>query len=394
MNDSTKLPGTPRSPHPVSPSFSQSPTLVMIVTAEPARVAGITSDLEQTGALVSVTPTAGEATKLLRTTTHDLVIIDKDLPRGSAFKLLERVRAAVPETSAVLLADSIEATDAVRAMRVGARDVLDPADPAIAQRISAIAQTARTSADRSRDDMRMGSLCSKLSVSRGALAGSVGKLCDDLLGAFGELSSQLDDVSMATELNSMLRQELDVESLLHTQLEFLLARIGSMNAGIFLPSPEGDYSLGAYINYDMPRDSAEVLLDDLADIVAPAFENDRRVVQMPTADARSTRLANDAPRFDGHAVLAVGCHDESPAPHTGAPPSQRTTPAGTPEAAAENETECLAVIVLFRRERVGFRDDAVRTLQIAADLFAQQLGRVIRLHHRHHPEDEWGLDAA
>ena len=54
-------------------------------------------------------------------------------------------------------------------------------------------------------------------------------------------------------------------------LEFTLSKIGSTNAAIFLPTSSGDYSLGAYVNYDIPRDGIEIMLDQLADVLAPNF---------------------------------------------------------------------------------------------------------------------------
>ena len=71
-------------------------------------------------------------------------------------------------------------------------------------------------------------------------------------------------VTLASEFNSLIRQELDLESLLRVSVEFILGKSGPTNAAVFLPAASGDYSLGAYVNYDCPKDSAEVLMDQLA----------------------------------------------------------------------------------------------------------------------------------
>ena len=78
------------------------------------------------------------------------------------------------------------------------------------------------------------------------------------------------------------------------------------------------------------------------------------------------RLGDHAHGLDGHAVACFACrHDD----------------------------ECLAVVTLFRDRRTGFGDDHVGMLNALADLFAQQLARVIQIHHRHIPKEQWGADA-
>lgn len=58
--------------------------------------------------------------------------------------------------------------------------------------------------------------------------------------------------------------------------------------------------------------------------------------------------------------------------------------------ACREHDECLAVLSLFRDKRSAFAESDVKLLQIIADQFAGQLARVIRVHHRHLPKDEWG----
>ena len=82
-----------------------------------------------------------------------------------------------------------------------------------------------------------------------------------------QCDDQMKNIALASELNTIFRQELDLESLLRTVLEYTLRKVGSTNAAIFLPSSTGDFTLGAYVNYDCPRDTAETLLDHLADIL-------------------------------------------------------------------------------------------------------------------------------
>lgn len=116
-------------------------------------------------------------------------------------------------------------------------------------------------------------MCRRLNTAREQVSQQVDTLCSDLVNAYQELADHMNQVTTATEFKGLIRNELDIESLLRTTLEFVLSRSGPTNAAIFLPTTSGDYSLGAYVNYDCPKETVDVLLDHLANVVAPRFEN-------------------------------------------------------------------------------------------------------------------------
>ncbi|MBZ0170758.1 MAG: hypothetical protein K8E66_00110, partial [Phycisphaerales bacterium] len=151
---------------------------------------------------------------------------------------------------------------------------------------------------------------------------------------------------------------------------YLLARVGSTNAGVFLPNSMGEYSLGAYINYDRPKESAEPMLESMAGVIAPVFEEDREVVRLTRAAQVRERLGEHGAWLEDQSVLAIGCYDHPGVEHA----------------------ECLAVLCLFRDRRMPFSLQTARTVQIASELFGRQMSRVIHVHHRHLPEDVWGED--
>lgn len=346
------------------------PGLALLLAGDGPGSEAVTAALASLGVVCSTARGTREASRLARDVEHDLAIIEITARRDVA-AAIGSLAEACPGLACVAVGSGPTPAAVMAAIRAGASDVIDTADAAtLRQRLAAALTGARDARARRAREVRIRALCQRLHAAREELGDRVGSLCTDLLGAYRGLSEQLDDVAMASELNGVLRQELEVESLLRTQLEFLLARMGSMNAGIFLPSHSGDYTLGAYINYDLAKETAEATLDTLADTLPGQFEASRRVVHLSDDAALTEHLGDAAGLLSGRSVLAVACHDD---------------------AATEKDAECLAVIVLFRRARVGFTEQAVRTLQIAADLFAQQLGRVIRVHHRHLPEDQWGL---
>src|SRR6185436_11876429 len=107
-------------------------------------------------------------------------------------------------------------------------------------------------------------------------------------------SGQVLELSIASEFNGLIRQELDVESLLRTALEFILAKTGPTNAAVFLPATSGDFSLGAYVNYDCPKDTADVLLDHLAVVIAPRMEHQAELKSLATPEELAAFLGDDA----------------------------------------------------------------------------------------------------
>jgi hypothetical protein len=51
-------------------------------------------------------------------------------------------------------------------------------------------------------------------------------------------------------------------------------------------------------------------------------------------------------------------------------------------------------MTLFRDRSTPFPDELVPQLKVMSDLFAKQLARVIRIHHRHLPDKQWtGFDS-
>lgn len=306
-----------------------------------------------------------EAIEHIKTVDCDLIIIERALPNADGIDLLGELSTNHPAIVGVIVGQIENTEDAVRAMRAGACDIIS-----IQNRC---AETARRLADsvkraqrvRQRDARldRLKKLCHNLDNARREVSGQVGDLCNDLVEAYKDLSDQFGDVKLATELNALMRQELDIESLLRTMLEFTLSKIGSTNAAVFLPTSSGDYSLGAYVNYDIPKDAAEVMLEQLADAVAPQFEETSDVVTLTGYDDMEAALGCDAHWLDDHTAMVISCvHDD----------------------------ECLGVLTLFRNQSNAFSSEHERTLSIIAKLFGEQLGRVIHVHHRHLPKDQWG----
>ncbi len=205
--------------------------------------------------------------------------------------------------------------------------------------------------------------CRELKDAKEELLRQVNVMCGDMAAAYRDVSSRIEHVAMASELNAILRQELDLDGLLRTVLEFVLKRTGPTNAAVFLPSSSGDWSLGAYANYDKPRDTVETMLDSLCDGLAPVFAEQEGVAIVKGRQELEAALGERAHWLGNSTLAAFPC---------------------------VHEGETLAVVALFRDKQEAFAEGTAATLRIVADLFGAQLGRVVRTHHRHLPKHKWG----
>lgn len=172
----------------------------------------------------------------------------------------------------------------------------------------------------------------------------------------------MNQITISEEFQGLIRHELDVESLLRVTLEFVLSRCGPTNAAVFLPTSCGDYSLGAYVNYDCAKETVDVLLDHLANVAAPKFEEADGAVHLTDPRGLDTFLGTDARWLETNHVVGMS---------------------------SRHDGECLAVLMFFRDPSLPFSRSMIEDLRTISDLFAGQLSRVVRIHNRHLPPEQW-----
>lgn len=340
---------------------------VLVVSGSRVERDSVTARLSARGMEVEPVSNPADALAAVATDRFDLAIVQSSMGGGRGLELVRGLVELDESLGILMLSRGADLDDAVAAMRLGVLDFLVgrmDAAKMVARVEEAVERARRHRHERQRAE-RLKRVCRDLDTAQNG-ADPISGEPNDLAIAYRELSEQLAHVGLTTEFNSLVRQELDLESLLRTVLEFLLAKLGAVNAAIFLPSTTGDYSLGAYVNYDCPKDTAEVLLEHLAAVVPERFEHEGGVVLMRSERSLLDRLGDQADWLDGHAVACMSCRQDD---------------------------ECLAVVTLFRDRRTGFSDEHASMLEALSALFAQQLSRVIHIHHRHLPKNQWGLDA-
>jgi DNA-binding response OmpR family regulator len=352
-------------PHPSSHALASSPPArrpgVLLVTPSRTQRDMLAAQLTTRGFSVHHAAGAEEALQLLSpggpARGVQSVLVAWALSDGDAVELVETMVRRRPHLAPIVLADDLDHEQALHAMRCGAADVL-PARPdadTLTRRIAQAVARRRPAAELDRRARRALRLCRTLEGARAELAQRVGELCEEMAALTRDMSRASARTAATSELNALIRQDLDVEALMRTALEFLLARLGPLNAAVFLPAPSGDLSLGAYVNYDGPRDGAEGLLEGLADAASRA-EHAIGPVVMHGQEEIEDRLGIDLPWTAQSSMVALPCRERD---------------------------ECLAVVLLFRDRAVGFSEEHLWLLRRAGELLGAQLARVVRTHKRH-----------
>ena len=331
---------------------------------EPARVLIVHASAEVRTALKQLVDRAGHLSLVLASLDGvggladvrdaDVCLVGDDdvtLPRVS------EARAIMPNAPIVLLAGSTQFDSAVQAMRLGVFDVIteNDDDQTCRRIIERALDRRRSDLQREARMIRLKDVCRKLNAARHEVGERVRNLSDDLACVYRDIDQQLSDVALATEFRTLLGQELELEELLRTALEYVLTKTGPTNAAVFLPDQEGGYGLGAYVNYSCPRESADVLLSHLCDVVCPHFKNEEDIVIYEDAAELAEWLGGASTFLKDSGVVAFACR---------------------------HADETYAVVVLFREEQVPFTDQILSMLDTLRPIFARQVASILKVHHR------------
>jgi DNA-binding response OmpR family regulator len=347
-----------------SSSTTGSPMRVLMVatTQESRTVSALLAACDMDCSVVDV---PGGVHSRLITTAFDVVIVPMD---SGALEVCSVVTKLQPNASIIMLAPHANVSDLTQAMQAGATDFLigPPSSEEIEDRIRNAAVKSRNTTERGRRAERLRGLSRRINDTR-----------RQVLAAIEEHEVILEDPSMpegiseepmkvpesetdtekelATEFREIIRQELDVEDMLRSSLEFILQKTGPTNAAVFLAGGDNGFGLGAYVHYDLTRVMVEPMLQRLANEACPAISDAQDVLRFDDAQTfiKDCNLGEEiSPRQQ---MVAVPCH------HDG---------------------ECMAIMVLFRSEDDPYQDELASCLDVLRVVFAEQLASLIRIHNR------------
>lgn len=338
------------------PAPRRGPANVLMIGDGPADLADLLEPLHRARHRITCCRTVKEAEVALESaeTPIDLVVLDAD---HLTLAPLTYLAAGQPHLAVVPMATRPGAEDVLRAMRDGAVDFIDlpVTASAFSERIEAAVRNARRRLNRETRLARLKFICRQLNQARHDISEQLDHLCQDLVNAYQEMSEQMNEIAMASEYRTLLRQELDIEDLLRTSLEYLLGKTGPTNAAVFLPEDEATFSLGAYVNYDCPRETISSVLERLGEAVCPQLAEEVDPISFDDAEEFADWIGIESGMLSQSQVIAYPCRHEG---------------------------ECMAIVMLFRTNDKPFGESLPEVIDILRPIFAEQLATILKVHHR------------
>jgi hypothetical protein len=288
----------------------------------------------------------------------DLVVVSDRVSINEVLPVSERMRRIAPAVKLVIAGDEPRAGLLLRAVRAGVVDWIDLGsdEDDLCMRIAAAIELGREERRRDERVSRLKGICRKLGETRGEFVRQMDSLGADLAQAADDMRGRVDEAAMAGEFRGLISQELDVEDLLRTAMQYFLTKTGPTNAAVFLPgSKSNQFGLGAYVHYDCPRASAQPFLQRLGDEVCPRLASTDDIVRYVDTEEFVEALGIEASVLEDSELVAWPAHHEG---------------------------ECMGVFFLFRNRSEPFREELASLIDALRPVFAAQMAKLVRVHHR------------
>ena len=120
--------------------------------------------------------------------------------------------------------------------------------------------------------------CKRLSKDRDALCAQVGSLHASMAQSRDEGETRVAEASLIAEYRTLLSIELELDAVLRTGLSAMLLRLGTANAALFFPEPNGTWRVIAYVRSSRTRAAVEGMLRTIADQFASAIAKSPRPI--------------------------------------------------------------------------------------------------------------------
>ena len=337
------------------------PRRALLLTGRPGLGAKVERRLETLGVETDRRIDPRRAVEAAREEAVDLVIVDDSFPGSIRELLLAAVRERSPGASAVWLSASASVAETLAAMRIGFADILSLPlrGEEFEHRIDSVLRRAdpmRRTAERA---AHWEQVSRRLDRARRDADRAAADARSDLDDAREETRRRVEEAVVSSEFRTLLRQELDVENMLRTAMEYLLTRTGPTNAAVFLDNGEGRWNLAAYVNYRIPRTSIATALDKIAEQVCPSVAEQEGILRFSDVGEFVESIGPEGEPLADQEVVAFGCR---------------------------RENECLAVAVLFRDRREPFPDSCAGLFDLLRAILAEQMSSIVRIHHRARPQ--------
>lgn len=293
---------------------------------------------------------AEEARSILETQPIAMLVTDVNLPDGDGTDLIETLQLHHPNASAIVITGAPSVDRAIAAIRFGALDFVPKpfTQEMMVQRLRSGLEQQAAAAKRDMRFEKLRAAVKRLNEARRTISRKVDILCNDLVGAYGELSRQLDVVRTQEAFRKFIEPAKDLEQLLCHAMDFLMRQLGYSNVAVWLTGEDSDFQLGAYMKYSVAGD--QVLISALKRELLPQVVRDG-MVHIPAEEMSERLTPQEFHPLRGQEFLAVNC-----------------TYLG----------ESLAAVVFFRDAKSPFSIDDETLLKAISPLFAVSLASIVR----------------
>jgi FixJ family two-component response regulator len=299
---------------------------------------------------VVVASSLKEAKKMMASESVEVLVTDVHLPDGDGMSLLAALHDRQPTSSAIVITGKPSVDGAISALRGGAVDfvpkpfsatqIIERVRLAIERQADAFKRERRV--DRLRDAVR------RLNESRKMISKKVDLLCNDLVGAYGELSGQMDVLRYEEGFRKHVHGAEDLEQYLCHAMDWLLRKVGYSNVAVYLAADDGAFQLGAYMKYTI---AGEAVVTDAAKRVLVPMAAKSTLIHLSGKELTDRMTSKEIEQFKATDILGVNC-----------------TYLG----------ESLASLIFFRDERAPFTEDDVKLLKQVSPIFALELAAIVR----------------
>ncbi len=336
---------------------------LLVVDAD-SRTADLVRSAADGGLQVRQAATVDAANLEMQRQPAEVVLVNLQIGDQAGVDLIRNLKQRYAQSEIVALSRSRRGETCLDAFRAGASDMLlAPFGPNEIQHVLASSTGRRQeSLRRQQRHERLRDVCRRLNKARHEISQQVDLLCNDLVRAYQDMAQQLNVTQNAAEFAQTLAGEIDVEGVLRRTMEWVLRKLGPVNAAIYLPGSQDQFALGAYLNLDTQADAP--LIETLGKTIVPQSRGSTALSIMEDHVIHELFGDEGAP-LCGRQWLAAGC----------------LTP-----------RECLGVLVVFRTTGAGtaeFGPQSRSLIEAAAPILAERIESALGLYQRMHPfEDE------
>jgi DNA-binding response OmpR family regulator len=336
---------------------------ILVVDADPNVGEVVKRAAGEWAARVRTAQSVDQAKAQMKFKAADVLLVNLQINDNSGVELIRAIRGDYPAAMLIALSRTKRSELCIEAWRAGAADMLvgTVAQEEVRRSLEVVMQRRTPLEQLAKRNGRLRQVCKQLNKARHDIRQQVDLLCNDLVRAYQEMAHQLNTTQLTVDYCQMIGNEIEVEGLLRKTMEWVLGKIGPVNAAVYLADAQQQFALGAYLNLDTEADAP--LINAMGDTIVKQSAAGSRTIVLDEDRLIGELFGAPGELLKGRAWLCTGCYAPTP------------------------KRECLAVLVVFRKQ--GETLEPMRAMTEAiAPILGERIEQALGLYHRLHSEGE------